>query len=227
MPSWDSIIGRLAGRRKIGVQLKVTNRGWPEMMEEFKKLAKDGKISSGAGVIDAGVGALVEHKSDLNNLEIALIHEYGATIQALSSQTIRENESEIGYLATIYFTPQTINVPERSFIRSTFDENYNKYDELISKVAKMVYDRKIHLEDACSRLARRMALDIKAKIEKGLQPPLSPETIRHKTTHDERPLIDEGKLLNAIVAVVMKGVGGTAIRETVSERVSQMGEGVE
>lgn len=205
-------MGRLSGKKKRGVQLKVTERGWPELMNEFKSLQGYGRVDAAAGVVELGIGQEVQHKSDLSNVEIAVIQEYGAG-----------------------------NVPERSFMRSTYDKNFVKYDEMTSDLAKKVYDRKIHLEEACARLARRMALDIKATILGGIPPPLAPDTLARRrgtveytsegeavgTPASEIPLVDKGYLLESIVGIVMKGVGGSAIRQRIEARVEQMGGGVE
>lgn len=209
MPSRDDIMRRLSGRKRRGVQLIVKNRGWPEMMAEFKELADPYRyIEGGAGFVDIGRGADVEHKGSLNNIEIALIHEYGATLSA------RQGVKGGGI----------VEIPERSFIRSAFDDNRNKYDQMIEDLAKKVYDRKITVKEACGRLAIRMAVDIRKKVESVLEPPLQPETIKRKITKDPRPLLDTQKMLNAIQAVVQKGVGGTAIRETIETRVEELGE---
>jgi hypothetical protein len=157
------------------------------MMKELQEVAKEGPIRGSAG-IDESAGATPRNKGELTNLEIALIHEYGAIIPSRSGVHVGEQGQQLVISGATF-------IPERSFIRSTFDENQNKYDQRIIELAGKVYERKIHLEEACARVALQLSKDIRKKVESGLKPDLSPDWLTRKKSGDPRPLIDTGEML--------------------------------
>ena len=101
-------------------------------------------------------------------------------------------------------------VPERSFLRSTFDRNRGKYADLIKTLAQDVAVQGQSPDLAARKLGVIASGDVKATIQAGIDPPLSPET---KAARDEKaahggglasmaqtytPLIDSGQLLASI-----------------------------
>ena len=88
----------------------------------------------------------------------------------------------------------TRTIPERSFIRSTFDENLKKYENLTRREA-----RKIGVQSTAAflkRLGLRAEADIKRKIVKLKTPPNAPATIAAKGSSN--PLIDTGRMRQSI-----------------------------
>lgn len=89
------------------------------------------------------------------------------------------------------------DVPERSFIRSTADEN-NHWTDDIENAAVDVIDGKESPGSSMVQVAIKARDAIKKKILKGDDkwPPLKESTIRKKGS--SRPLIDKGFLINSI-----------------------------
>ena len=108
---------------------------------------------------------------DLTNAELAAIHEFGAP---------------------------GANIPERSFIRSTFDTNQAKYRDLLKRLGKAVLLKRQSVVDALGILGATMAADIKKRVTSGphIPPPLAAATARRKGS--DRPLVDTGQMINAV-----------------------------
>jgi hypothetical protein len=158
-----------------------TDLGWDALMTTLTRL--NGKAPGiEAGVI--GSAAMQPHPSSARGEtigEIAHKHEFG------------------------------VGVPERSFLRATFEANKREYqgllarglmDELIASIrARRAYDPQS--ASAMKRLALRMEGDVKQRIARGVPPPNAPSTIRRKGS--STPLIDSGMLRQSIGAVVRMG----------------------
>jgi hypothetical protein len=136
---------------------------------------------NGATVAAGFVGdkARQVHKdSDLTNAEIGIIHEFGAP---------------------------GAHIPERSFIRSTFDRNKEKYDRETLLLAIAVYSGRAKIKSALDLIGSQMVSDQKATIRAGIPPPLAQSTIdrRSKRKKDrEIPLLDTREMINALSHVV-------------------------
>jgi hypothetical protein len=137
-----------------------------------------------------------EHQRDgeqepMTNVQLGVIHEFGSP--------------EAG-------------IPERSFIRSTFDSHREGYVERLRKLVKAVYEGKTTIKRILGLLGLEMEWDQKNAILKGagIPPPLAAATIRAKeragrwrkvpAKDPPRPLVDSGRLAAAIShAVVLEG----------------------
>lgn len=115
----------------------------------------------------------------LGNVELAAIHEFGT---------------------------QDGVVPERSFIRSTFDANRQAYHAQLRVLLQRVYELKTDPRQVLALMGERIAADMKRRITtgSGIPPPLKPATIRRKGS--TRPLVDTGRLLDSITYEVVEGV---------------------
>lgn len=107
-------------------------------------------------------------KSGITNAQLALIHEFG------------------------------LGVPERSFLRATFDQLKDIWHAFVAKVFKPVADGKIDLMKALALIGERVKSDIKRRITQGsgIPPPNAPSTIARKGS--DRPLVDTGRLVGSI-----------------------------
>ncbi|MBE0434618.1 MAG: hypothetical protein IBX56_02305 [Methylomicrobium sp.] len=94
------------------------------------------------------------------------------------------------------------NVPERSFIRSTFDEQRSAWGKLADKLIGGILDLKLAPNKVFSVLGAKAEDDIKQKITALRTPPNSPITIERKGSSN--PLFDNGDLRRAIRYVVKK-----------------------
>lgn len=91
----------------------------------------------------------------------------------------------------------TKNIPARSFIGSTCDEQSKKWDAQIDKiVGKVIEDSSANVEQLIGLLGEQIVGDIKEKITSNIPPPLSPPTIKRKKS--SRTLIDTGIMRNSI-----------------------------
>lgn len=82
----------------------------------------------------------------------------------------------------------TPTIPERSFMRSTMDEEQEKYFTMGEQVAQAAADGKITLRRGAQLIGLTMQNDIRQKITDLKSPPNAPSTIRQKGSAN--PLVD-------------------------------------
>ncbi|MFA1738015.1 hypothetical protein ACDX69_10615 [Lysinibacillus fusiformis] len=102
---------------------------------------------------------------------IAAVHEFGITIR-------KERGS--------------IVIPERSFLRSTFDEKNDEWVKFMKKQIPKLLDGQMNARTICERLGAKMVGDIQKKLTQLDDPPNAPSTIAKKGSSN--PLIDTGGL---------------------------------
>ncbi|MEO4053378.1 hypothetical protein AAFN87_08050 [Solibacillus sp. CAU 1738] len=111
---------------------------------------------------------------------IAGVHEYGITIR-------KEKGS--------------IVIPERSFLRSTFDEKQSVWLEFVRKRIPSLVDGQMDARQLLELLGTKMVSDIQKKIKDLDDPPNAPSTIAQKGSSS--PLIDTGGLRKRITYKVV------------------------
>lgn len=136
------------------VKLKVVDKGWRHLLEVVKAIKQHDTYVK-VGVLDDGAGA-EEREGGITNAELAAIHEFG---------------SKDGH------------IPERSFIRSTFNANSAEYVKLMKELLIRFVEGKLVLDDVFNLLGLRISTDIKKRVTSGdqIQPPNAPSTIWKKT----------------------------------------------
>lgn len=72
--------------------------------------------------------------------------------------------------------------PERSFLRSTMDENKEKYFQLTEKLKSEIFAGKMTVKKALTILGMQIVADVKNKIRSGIAPPLAQSTIERKNS---------------------------------------------
>lgn len=92
------------------------------------------------------------------------------------------------------------HVPERSFLRSTMDENRTRYFRLARDLHDDVIRGKIRIWPALSRIGQKAQADVQKKIVDLRDPPNAPSTIARKGSSN--PLIDTGAMRQSIRYVV-------------------------
>ncbi|WP_205961727.1 hypothetical protein [Psychrobacillus vulpis] len=112
---------------------------------------------------------------------IASVHEFGVTIQKESGSIV---------------------IPERSFMRTTFDEKEVEWIQFAEKQLKNVIDFKIAPRTLYERLGALMVGDIQEKITDLDAPPNATSTIQKKGSSN--PLIDSGGLRKRITFRVVE-----------------------
>ena len=90
----------------------------------------------------------------------------------------------------------TKNIPQRSFIRSTVDENAQLFNSEIKRIQGQVLSLKITPAAGLRKLGRRVQEAIKKKILTGPFEPNAPSTLAGKD--GTKPLIDTKLLLRSI-----------------------------
>lgn len=102
-------------------------------------------------------------------------------------------------------------VPQRSFIRSSFDENVARYRDasrnaFAATLRYAIKNRDGNWTPKTSTALKRLGLlvegDIKKKIAAGIPPPLTPYTLARKGKNKTTPLIDTGQMRASIISVV-------------------------
>jgi hypothetical protein len=88
------------------------------------------------------------------------------------------------------------HVPERSFIRATFDENEAKYRQTLTRIMRTVVLGKRSEADGLELLGTRVRADIQRRMSAGIPPPLQQETVVRKGS--STPLIDTGQLRSSV-----------------------------
>ncbi len=88
------------------------------------------------------------------------------------------------------------DMPERSFLRSTFDENKEAYWRSIKTRAGMVLAGRIDIEDTLETLGKRVQADIRDKIHSSVPPELADSTVAAKGS--TKTLVDSGQMVQAI-----------------------------
>lgn len=98
----------------------------------------------------------------------------------------------------------TVTAPERSFIRSTIDENRAELERITAKLLDQVLEGKIDTKKALDKLGFKIETLIKKKILDLNDPPNAPSTVARKGFNN--PLVDSRRLWRSIAfETVMKG----------------------
>lgn len=135
------------------------------------------KVLAEADGLSAEIGILGSGNvrvGQTSNVEIGLIHEFGAP---------------------------DAGIPERSFLRSTFDTRMPELKRLSNTLAKNVYDEG-SASDALGLMGAFLSAEVKKTIVNHIPPPLAQATIDRKGS--STPLVDTGQLINSITWVVRK-----------------------
>lgn len=135
-----------------------------------KKVASVDRSYVKVGVL-ASRGGNEKRDTGITMVELAAIHEFGSP---------------------------AAHIPERSFIRRTFDEKKDDLNALIVRLARAIVTDKKTVAQALGLLGAWGATEVKKTItaDKPIPPPLQLATIARKKS--DRPLVDTGRLVDAI-----------------------------
>ena len=146
----------------------------------LKKLLRDletlGKSKIKVGIQGPKAGE-VHRGSALTMVELGTIHEYGAP---------------------------AANVPQRSFLRGTLDENPGQWSKELDKQTARVAKEGANPKQALMVVAEKLRTAVLDRIDRGIPPPLKDATIARKGG-ETTPLIDTGALRGSITATVGEG----------------------
>lgn len=124
-----------------------------------------------------GSAAAAARGGGITQAELAVIHEYGAP---------------------------GAGIPERSFLRRTHAAKQREWAGLAQQLLVRCAQGRITVEQALGLIGQKASADVRRTITSGsgVPPPLKAATIRRKGS--SRPLVDTGRLLNAISYEVQK-----------------------
>lgn len=148
------------------------DKGWHEL----------GQAIAGAGgyclVGIVGPGAQAPHKGakGLTVAQVGSVHEFGATITMPNGRVI--------------------DIPERSFIRATIDENREQLQRTATLAGRAVLLGKLDNARSLALIGEQAVGLMKKRISDGIPPPNAPITIARKGS--STPLIDKGQLRGSI-----------------------------
>lgn len=118
---------------------------------------------------------------DASYVMIANVHEFGVTISLANGQ---------------------IRIPERSFMRSTFDEKEKEWTAFLEERLDRVFDFRMTVEEMYEQLGAKAASDIQEKIRTLSDPPNAESTVKKKGSSN--PLIDSGSMRQRVTWKVVK-----------------------
>lgn len=91
----------------------------------------------------------------------------------------------------------TNKIPERSFMRSTYEEKEKQWNKALDRIVGGIVEGDVNnIEQKISFVAEQMVNDIKDKIDSNIPPPLSEATIKRKGS--SKTLIDTGIMKTSI-----------------------------
>jgi hypothetical protein len=95
-------------------------------------------------------------------------------------------------IKVMFILKESVNIPERSFIRSTFDEKNEEWMDLLERQIEKVCNLEIDAKTVFNRLGAKIVGDIQEKMRDIRTPPNAPLTIENKGS--DNPLIVDGSL---------------------------------
>ena len=97
------------------------------------------------------------------------------------------------------------HIPERSFIRSTMDENQDKWSKLMSNILDDTAAGNLkEVGGELYKIGEIARKDIINKIDSNINPPNSLATLKRKGMHKNKTLIDNGVLRSSIEARIIE-----------------------
>lgn len=158
----------------------------------WKQILREVRANAGKTYVKVGIlDAKADRKSGgaFTNTQIGLVHEFGS----------RDNR-----------------IPERSFLRSTFDAKAGAYQDRIKKMCELVTAGKLGFVQGLNLIGAQHAADVKQMITQGGPgnwKKLADSTVAARPKHTTNPLLDTGQLRASIThAIVREGEGATDVR---------------
>ena len=150
--------------------------------------------------IDLGYNAIMEEIEKLSKASLVVgIQEKAKThVQTKKSRTQKAGLSVAEYAAKNEFGTNTI--PERSFMRTSFDENINRIEKVTSDQYGKIIDGSSNLSQGLGIIGQVITGLIQTKIRQITFPPNSPATIAMKGS--SKPLIDFGQMIASVTYAI-------------------------
>jgi len=142
---------------------------------------------------DTGYNKFLRDMKDLEGepgVLVGIRQEKGSQVPEGSDATLAE------YATYNEFGTQDGRVPERSFLRSTMDENQSPYADELQVAVENVVDGRASINTGLKKLGVRAVGDVKKKIGSGVPPANAPSTVARKKS--SKTLIDKGRMRQSI-----------------------------
>lgn len=117
-------------------------------------------------------------------------------------KNILATSNKSGKLTVMFYLKEEVNIPERPFLRSTFDENNAKWSEMFDSWIDDVVQGSLSAKQVYQRLGAVIQGDIQMKIRNLYDPSNAPATVARKGTNN--PLIVTGKMRQSVTWKVVK-----------------------
>lgn len=162
----------------MAVDVKVNDVWWKRIMRFAELQSSKGRESHvKVGMIANSKGRELDEAGKITMVELAAIHEFGSP---------------------------AAGVPERSFIRRTFKDYEAELATITTAIATQFVAGAFDLEKALNKIGAWGAGAIRRRVTKDMiPPPNAPSTVKAKGS--SRPLVDTGRMLNAISWKVWMG----------------------
>lgn len=160
---------------------------------------------------------------------IANVHEFGMTIKA-KNQFLTIPTKEAGdrkaadipglfrprgknvlavkdgdSIKVMFILKESVNIPERSFVRSTFDEKNDEWMDFLERLIEKLCNLEIDAQTVFNRLGGKIVGDIQEKIRDIRTPPNAPLTVENKGS--DNPLIVDGSLRRRVTWKLVRDDG--------------------
>lgn len=141
-------------RPKAKLSLVDRDKGYRRIVAELKKAHGDAYVKLGVMGSEAGE-VHGDEGGHITTAQLAAVHEFGAP---------------------------SVGIPERSFIRRTFDHKRTEWYSLMQALVGLIYAGKMTMGRALGLLGAKAAADIKNTITQGpeIPPPPKPATLKRK-----------------------------------------------
>lgn len=179
------------------MSVKDIDRGWIQIKKMYRE-ANNSRTKVGfpmGAPVKAGMspGSGSEPASNISEVAfIATIQEFGA------EQTVTAKQA--GFLQSQGFPVSVgtkLTTPERSFMRTSFDESLPELEVLRGRLFDKLLRRQITVRTALGLIGEFMVNKIQDKIRNIKSPPNHPFTIARKKG-STNPLIDKGQMIQSV-----------------------------
>ena len=161
-------------------------------------------------------------------VEIGILEKAGKH-KALKNGEEVDGKATVADIATVHeYGSEKRNIPERSFLRATIDDNFSDINEVTNKLVDKITEGHYDVKHALDVVGLYIQTAIKRRIQSNIAPPLSPETVlrkNHAQVKEAKGKIDKivGKperskgdmsKLNKLVTQTETGGNSTALIDT-------------
>lgn len=183
--------------------IKDDDKRWRKLRAELKKMGR-GRLTVGVHSKEGDT-----EDGDLSMAALASVHEFGVVIDHPGGTPHKHvGNGEVRFLpkgaegADGHTKPHQIVIPERSFMRSTIDENIKEYGQITGALVSQWMAGAQEYQDVYKLVGMKIKGDIQQKIVVLDDPPNAPSTQRKKAKEGtgpvDNPLIDSGRMRQSI-----------------------------